>query len=190
MCNNFCVVHLFYSDLRRYSNDSLIASPRRHIDIHRKWVHEIMVVLGNTAAMETRRYNCSKQYAVSYTPVNIIVSVLLISWEENCRNSSAADPSANPVTLYRICPTVPVVRCHQIPQRVSIHLCKHHFHHHWIWPEHFYECHLNFQKLPLSFVNIQLQADIYLCLLSIFPYCLAPFRHFRDLPHFMYLHLF
>ena len=52
-CNDFCVVHLLYSNSRRHSNDSMIASPRRHIDIHRKWEHEIIVVLGNTAAMET-----------------------------------------------------------------------------------------------------------------------------------------
>lgn len=50
-----------------------------------------------------------------------------------------------------------------------------------IWPEHFSECHLNFLKLSLPFVNIQPPADI-------FPYCLTPFRHFRD-PHFMYSHL-
>lgn len=40
-------------------NYSLIAPRRSHIDIHRKWEHKIMFVLGNSTAMETWRCNCS-----------------------------------------------------------------------------------------------------------------------------------
>lgn len=64
-CNDSSVLLSSCSISKRHSNYSLIAARRRHIDIHRKWEHEIMFVLGNSAAMETGWCNCSKQYAVS-----------------------------------------------------------------------------------------------------------------------------
>lgn len=64
-CNDSSVLLSSCSISKRHSNYSLIATRRRHIDIHRKWEHEIMFVLGNSAAMETGWCNCSKQYAVS-----------------------------------------------------------------------------------------------------------------------------
>lgn len=64
-CNDSSVLLSSCSISKRHSNYSLIAARRSHIDIHRKWEHEIMFVLGNSAAMETGWCNCSKQYAVS-----------------------------------------------------------------------------------------------------------------------------
>lgn len=182
-CNDFCVVHLFNSNSRRHSNDSLIASPRRHIDIHRKWEHEIMVVLGNIESMETRRYNCSKQYAVSYKPVGIIEFVLLLGWQGTSRCSWACWFTTK-LLLLSSC----VIRSHwknintplQTPLPSSAHMAGA-----LLWTPHK-------PSNAASSVCKHLAASkkIYLCFLSIVPYCFAPFGHLRQPPRFIYCHLF
>lgn len=149
-CNDSSVLLSSCSISKRHSNYSLIAARRRHIDIHRKWEHEIMFVLGNSAAMETGWCNCSKQYAVSNASVHYCIG-----------------------TFYRLSNKPPVFflrfyfsrSCQLSSVPSDITSCVPGFLTLTIW---WMSSKLLKVFFPPPFVNIQLPADIYLCLSSVF----------------------
>lgn len=151
-CNDSSVLLSSCSISKRHSNYSLIAARRRHIDIHRKWEHEIMFVLGNSAAMETGWCNCSKQYAVSNARAHYCICTFY-------RLSNKPPVSSFFFFLFfafLFFPNLPAFSFHFLRSRISD-------------PDNLMNVIQTLKSFFFPpFVNIQLPADIYLCLSSVF----------------------
>lgn len=153
-CENSSVLFLSSCSIsKRHSNYSLIAARRRHIDIHRKWEHEIMFVLGNSAAMETGWCNCSKQYAVSNARAHYCICTFY--------RLSNKPPLSSFFSFFAFLfsPKLPAFGCavrRFLRSRISD-------------PDNLMNVIQTFKSFfSPPFVNIQLPADIYLCLSSVF----------------------